>query len=169
LLLEITIKTSKLAGAADSGELVMSMELFVILATTHAPDVDAWNKSLATASVPVILETTDLARHTGFLPATLRDKKTGISFMQVSYSQLTEDYPAVATIKVEEPVVYTLGYGGDWLEAATAFYAASVLVSKYGGTSFEPQGGIVMDAQALLEAARQCEEEAQTRSDDDGH
>jgi hypothetical protein len=55
--------------------------------------------------------------------------------------------------------VYELGYGGDWLEAATAFYAASVLVSKYGGTAFEPQGGIVMDAKALLEAARQCEEE----------
>lgn len=137
----------------------MSMELFVILAATHAPDVDAWNKSLATASVPVSFETTDLSRHTGFLPATLRDKKTGISFMRVSYSELIVYYPAIGSIKVEKPVVYELGYGSDWLEAATAFYAASVLVSKYGGTAFEPQGGVVMDAKALLEAARQCEAE----------
>jgi hypothetical protein len=137
----------------------MSMELFVILAATRAPDVEAWNKSLATASVPVVFESTDLARHTGFLPATLRDKKTGISFMRVSYPELAAHYPPIAAIKVEKPIVYELGYGGDWLEAATAFYAASVLVSKYGGTAFEPQGGIVMDAEALLEAARQCEEE----------
>ena len=86
-------------------------------------------------------------------------RKTGISIMQVSCSELVEYYPAVAGIKVEKPVVYELGYGGDWLEAATAFYAASVLVSRYGGTAFEPQGGIVMDAEALLEAARQCEQE----------
>jgi hypothetical protein len=62
-------------------------------------------------------------------------------------------------MKVQQPIVYSLGYGGDLQEAATAFYAASVLVSKYGGPAFEPQGGIVMDANALLEAAEQCEAE----------
>ena len=89
--------------------------------------------------------------------------------MRGSYPGLVGYYPAIATIKVEKPVVYELGYSGDWLEAATVFYAASVLVSKYGGTAFEPQGGIVMDAEALLEAAKQCEEEARTRSDEDRH
>ena len=138
----------------------MSMELFVILAATNAPDVDALNKSLAAASVPVIFESADLSHHTGFLPAALRDKKTGIYFLRDSYPELAAHFPAVAALKVEKPVVYSLGYGGDWFEAATAFYSASVLVSKYGGTAFDPQGGIVMDAEALLEAARQCEAEA---------
>jgi hypothetical protein len=138
----------------------MSMELFVILAATQAPDIDAWNKALASASVPVSFVSADLSRHGGFLPATLKGQKTGLrSFSISSYSELVGDYPGAAAIKIQNPVVYELGYGGDWLEAATVFYSASVLVLKFGGTAFDPQGGMVMDAPALLEAAKQCEEE----------
>jgi hypothetical protein len=142
------------------GEPSMSMELFVILAATNAPDVDAWNKSLAAASVPVVFESADLTHHSGFLPATLRARKTGLFFLRDSYPELAAHYPAVAAINVQQPIVYSLGYGADLQEAATAFYAASVLVSRYGGTAFEPQGGIVMDARALLEAAEECEAQA---------
>ncbi|HVQ13558.1 MAG TPA: hypothetical protein VMS40_08205, partial [Vicinamibacterales bacterium] len=59
----------------------MSMELFVILAATQAPDVDAWNKALATASVPLSFMSVDLARHTGFLPAAFKGRDTGIYFL----------------------------------------------------------------------------------------
>jgi hypothetical protein len=137
----------------------MSMELFVILAATQAPDVEAWNKALAAASVPVSFVSADLSHHSGFLPATLKGEKTGLrSFSIASYSELVSYYPNVAAIKINNPVVYELGYAGDFLEAATVFYSASALVLKFGGTAFDPQGGIVMDAAALLEAAKQCEE-----------
>jgi hypothetical protein len=139
----------------------MSMELFVILAASQAPDVEAWNKALTADPVAVSLMSVDLARQSGFLPATLKGAKTGMrSFHVSSYSELVSYYPSVATIKVDNPVVYELGYGGDWLEAATVFYSAWALVAKFGGTAFDPQGGMVMDAAALIEAAKQCEEEA---------
>jgi hypothetical protein len=139
----------------------MSMELFVILAATQAPDVEAWNKALTAAPVAVSLMSVDLSRHSGFLPATLKGAKTGLRSFQISsYPELVSYYPSVAAIKVSNPVVYELGYGGDLLEAATVFYSAWALVSKFGGTAFDPQGGMVMDAAALVEAAKECEEMA---------
>jgi hypothetical protein len=134
----------------------MSMQLFVILAATHAPDAVAWNKALSDAHVAAQLESVDLTKHTGFLPVTVNGAKSGFYFLRESYPELAGHYPAVAALKIEKPVVYSLGYGGHFDECATVFYSASVLVSKFGGTAFEPQGGVIMNAKQLLQAADQC-------------
>jgi hypothetical protein len=137
------------------------MELFVILAAGHAPDAAAWNKALADARVPATLsQSVDLTKHTGFLPATVSGKRTGFYFLLESFPDLAAHSPAIAALKVEKPVVYSLGYGGDLNECAAVFYSASVLVEKFGGTAFEPQGGIVMGAQELVSAAKECQEMA---------
>ena len=135
------------------------MELFVILAAGQAPDAPAWNKALAEARTPAVLaQGIDLSKHTGFLPVTVGGTQTGFYFLLESFPELAAHYPAVATLKLEKPVVYSLGYGGDLNECAAVFYSASVLVEKFGGTAFEPQGGIVMGAKELLGAAKQCQE-----------
>jgi hypothetical protein len=134
------------------------MELFVILAASQAPDVPAWNRALEVAQVPVVLsEEIDLQRHTGFLPVTMNGKGTGFYFLLDSYAELASHFPAVAALKLERPVVYSLGYGGDLHECAAVFYSASALVARFGGTAFEPQGGVVMSAEDLLAAAKECE------------
>lgn len=138
----------------------MSMELFVILAASNAPDTDAWNRALAEAKVPARIEAADLTRHTGFLPVTVGGTQTGLRFLLESYSELAAHYPAVGTLKVDKPVVYSLGYGGDWNECAAVFYSASVLVARFGGTAFEPQGGIIMSPKDLLDAAGECQKDA---------
>jgi hypothetical protein len=137
------------------------MELFVILATAQAPDVLAWNAALAEARAPAVLEQhLDLSKHTGFLPVTVSGKRTGFYFLLESFSELASHHPAVAALKLEKPVVFSLGYGGDPNECAAAFYSASVLVEKFGGTAFEPQSGVVMEANDLRGAAKQCQEMA---------
>jgi hypothetical protein len=135
------------------------MELFVILAAGQAPDVSAWNKALVEAHTTAVLaQDIDLSKHTGFLPVAIGGKQTGFYFLLESFPELAAHYPAVAALKVEKPVVYSLGYGGDLNECAAVFYSASVLVEKFGGTAFEPQGGIVMGANELLAAAKVCQE-----------
>ena len=140
----------------------MSMELFVIFASGQAPAAAAWNRALADAHTPAaIAQDVDLSKHTGFLPVTLSGKQTGFEFLLESFSELAAHYPAIAKLKVGKPVVYSLGYGGDLNECAAVFYSASVLVEKFGGTAFEPQGGVVMATEDLLSAARECQEMAQ--------
>jgi hypothetical protein len=142
----------------------MSMELFVILAATRAPDTSSWNRALAEAKVPVhFVETVDLSRHTGFLPVTVTGAKSGFYFLRESYPELAALYPGVANLKLEKPVVYSLGYGGHFDECAAVFYSASVLVSTFGGLAFEPQGGITMNAEELLAAADECQKLAGAR------
>jgi hypothetical protein len=137
------------------------MELFVILAAGQAPDAAAWNKALVEAHTPAVLaQGIDLSKHTGFLPVTIGGKQAGFYFLLESFPELAAHYPAVAALKVERPVVYSLGYGGDLNECAAVFYSASVLVEKFGGTAFEPQGRIVMGVNELLGAAKECQEMA---------
>lgn len=135
----------------------MSMELFVILAAGSAPDVAAWNRALTQAHVPMSIDVADLPKHYGYLPVTLDGKKTGFrSFDLESSQELAEHYPAVAKLKVEQPVVFALGYG-DAFEGAAVFYSASVLVATFGGIAFEPQGSVIMNSEDLLNAAKECE------------
>jgi hypothetical protein len=136
----------------------MSMTLFVIFAAGHAPDAPAWNKALAEARTPAVLaQDIDLSKHTGFLPVTVGDKRTGFYFLVESFQGLAAHYPAVAALKVEKPMVYSLGYGGDLNECVAVFYSASALVAKFGGTAFDPQGGIVLGANELIAAAKECQ------------
>lgn len=73
--------------------------------------------------------------------------------------ELQKLYPMLAGVEVQEPVVYSLRYGGDFLECASAFYAASVLVSKFGGIAFAPEAGMFLTEAKLLEGAEACASE----------
>ena len=97
----------------------------MILAAGHAPDAPAWNKALSEARTPAALaQGIDLSKHTGFSPVTVGGKQTGFYFLLESFPELAAHYPAIAALKVEKPVVYSLGYGGDLNESCRSLLFA---------------------------------------------
>lgn len=134
----------------------MSMQLLVLFAMQDTPDIDDWKNALREQNVPVsITAEVDLESHTGFLPMRLENRDTGLYFQIEDYADLAASIPPLNEVSIEDPVVYTLGYGGSLEEGAVAFYSAFALTVTFNGVAFEPQGGGFMNADSLLEAATQ--------------
>jgi hypothetical protein len=135
----------------------MSVELLVVLAASKAPDWSSWNQALWEAHVPASLaRSVDLRRHEGFLPVRVQGRATGFYFLVESASDLAMQYPALATVPLIKPIVYSLSYGGRPEECAAAFLAASVLVSRFAGVVFDPQQGALLNLEQVNDGARQC-------------
>ena len=133
----------------------MSMELYLLFAMQDAPNLEEWNRALSERSIPVsITENVDLKTHSGFLPMRLEDKDTGLYSLIDDYADLAAHFPELKTTAIEEPVAYSLGYGGHMDEGAVVFYSAYALTVAFNGIAFEPQGGTILDADSLLEAAK---------------
>lgn len=134
----------------------MPVELLVILATSKAPDWSSWNQALWEARVPASLaRSVDLQRHNGFLPVRVQGRATGFYFMVESASDLAVQYPALASVPLTKPIVYSLSYGRPE-ECAAAFLSASVLVSRFQGIVFDPQQGLMLSLDQVNDGARQC-------------
>lgn len=135
----------------------MSIELLVVLAASKAPDWTNWNQALFDAHVPASLaRSVDLRRHTGFLPVRVEGRATGFYFLAEAASEVTPLYPALATLPLREPIVYSLSFGGRPDECAAAFLSASVLVSRFEGVAFDPQAGAVMSLEQVKDGAKRC-------------
>jgi hypothetical protein len=135
----------------------MSMELFVIFALSKSPTFDLWQSELEASRSPAqFAQKVDLQQHSGFLPMKVQGRDSGFFFLRESYSDLAAHYPPLRQLKQEDPVVYALGYGGNFDECASAFYSAAALVSMSDGKAFEPQGGVFMSKEELVEAASRC-------------
>jgi hypothetical protein len=142
----------------------MSMELYLLFAMQDAPNRDEWNRALSERSIPVLITVdADLRTHSGFLPMRLESKDTGLYFLIDDYAELAAQFPPIKEVSIENPVVYSLGFGGHLDEAAVVFYSAYVLSVAFNGIAFEPQGGTLMDAELLLESARHVHEMAGTQ------
>lgn len=134
----------------------MPVELLVVLATSKAPDWSSWNQALWEARVPASLaRSVDLQRHNGFLPVRVQGRATGFYFMVESASDLAVQYPALASVPLTKPIVYSLSYGRPE-ECAAAFLSASVLVSRFQGIVFDPQQGLMLSLDQVNDGARQC-------------
>ena len=134
----------------------MSMELFVLFAVGDAPNIQEWNDALSQRNIPVtVAEQVDLDSHTGFLPMRLEDNDTGLYFLIVDYDDLAAGVPPLKEVPIADPVVYSLGFGGHMAEGAVVFYSASVMAAEFNGIVFETQGGVFMNSDELLEAAKQ--------------
>jgi hypothetical protein len=133
----------------------MSMELYVLFAMQDAPSLDDWKRALSEHSIPVsITEEVDLRTHSGFLPMRLEDTDTGLYFLVDDYSDLAAHFPQLTNVSIEDPVVYSLGFGGHQDEGAVVFYSAYALAVAFNGIAFESQGGTFVNAESLLEAAK---------------
>lgn len=134
----------------------MSMELFVLFAVGDAPDLLEWKEALSERNIPVsITEEIDLSTHSGFLPMRLEDEDTGLYFLIEDFEGLAANIPHLKEVSIDNPVVYSLGFGGHMAEGAVVFYSASALTAEFNGMAFETQGGVFMNADELLEAAKQ--------------
>lgn len=135
----------------------MPVELLVVLAASKAPDWSSWNQALWEAHVPASLaRSVDLQRHSGFLPVRVQGRATGFYFLVESATDLAVQYPALATVPVVKPVVYSLSYGGRPEECAAVFLSASILVSRFDGIAFDPQQGALLSLEQVNDGARQC-------------
>ena len=135
----------------------MSVELLVVLAASKAPDWSSWNQALWEARVPASLaRSVDLQHHNGYLPVRLQGRATGFYFLVEAASDAALQYPALASVPVIKPVVYSLSYGAHPDECAAAFLSASVLVSRFQGVVFDPQQGVLLSLDQVNEGARQC-------------
>ena len=139
----------------------MSMELFVLFAVGDAPDFQEWKRALSERNIPVsITEEVDLRTHSGFLPMRLDNEDTGLYFLIEDFEDLAANNPPLKEVLIDDPVVYSLGFGGNMAEGAVVFYSASALTAEFKGMAFETQGGAFMNADELLEAAKQLHQMA---------
>ena len=123
----------------------MSMELLIFFALGDAPDLQEWKNALAERNIPVsITEQVDLSTFSGFLPMRLEN----------DFEDLAANIPALKNISINKPVVYSLSYGGHMAEGAVVFYSASALTAEFNGVAFDAEGGVFMNADELLEAAK---------------
>jgi hypothetical protein len=135
----------------------VSVELLVVLAASKAPDWSSWNQALWEARVPASLaRSVDLQHHNGYLPVRVQGRATGFYFLVEAASDAALQYPALASVPVIKPVVYSLSYGAHPEECAAAFLSASVLVSRFQGVVFDPQQGVLLSLEQVNDGARQC-------------
>jgi hypothetical protein len=98
----------------------------------------------------------------------LDKKDTGIYFLIDDYADIAARFPSLKQAPMQDPVVYSLGFGGRLDEAAAVFYSAYALTVAFNGIALETQGGTLADADTLLEHARLFHEMAAIRILEDG-
>jgi hypothetical protein len=142
-------------------EYLMSMELLVVFALSKTPSFERWEAELASSRSAVqFAEKIDLQKHSGFAPMSVQGRASGVYFLREDYAELAAKYKALASLSIENPSVYSLGYGGQFDECASAFYSAAALVRTTGGYALEPQGNNLMTEPELTAAAQSCLEMA---------
>lgn len=115
----------------------MSLALFVILAADRAPTAPLWQSALKEYNIPLQFAEGNDLRIGGVFPLRLRGREASFQFFIESYTELKSECPELSKVTLPSPVVYSLVYQ-DFPEGASAFYAASVLVARFGGVAFEP-------------------------------
>jgi hypothetical protein len=83
-------------------------------------------------------------------------RSSGFYFLRESYPELARLHKPIANLRLDDPVVYALGFGGHADECIAASLSAVALVSKFNGVAFDPQGGALVTAQQLREGADRC-------------
>ncbi|WKE64796.1 hypothetical protein PVT67_14150 [Gallaecimonas kandeliae] len=128
----------------------MSMELFVIMALKDMPNTDQMNALAVKESLPIIFNAhVDMKKHTGYLPAVLNGKKSGVETYVSDYGAVSADFPDFDSGKYESPVVVTFRWGGDFSEMTVAMAMAYLLSENFSATTFEPQGGTFLNTEDL--------------------
>lgn len=139
----------------------MSLELVLVFALAAPPSAESLQSALDRKSVPIRLsQSGDLQKHTGFLPLTYETKPTGFYVAQLTYKELTSDYPQAKIPSGAAKSVISLGFGGHFLECASVFRVASVLVSEFGARAFGTESGNYMSLEDIDNTAAACHAES---------
>jgi hypothetical protein len=139
----------------------MSLELILVFALTAPPSTNSVQAALDRHGIPIrFSQTDDLQKHTGFLPLNYASKKTGFYVTHQTYEQLLSDYPEAKLSTGVGKSVISLGWGGNFLECASVFQVASVLVSEFGAQAFDAESDSYMPIGYINSAASDCYEKS---------
>ena len=131
----------------------MSMSLFVVLALSVDPSTEELNEySKINGHNIEYTHQTRLSEISGFFPAKLNNQDAGVEVYSFPASELPSILKPLVDEDYNDGIVFQLRFGGNLIEAKTAFTTAIVLNSKYGGISVEDQSGSVMTIEQLIQA-----------------
>lgn len=139
----------------------MSLELILVFALTAPPSTDSLQAALVRHSIPIQLsQVHELQIHKGFLPLDYEAKKTGFYVTQLTYNELLSDYPEAKLATDAGKAVISLEFGGHFLECASVFQIASVLVSEFGANAFDTESLSYLSLEGISSNASACYEES---------
>ncbi len=135
----------------------MALELVLVFALGSPPSASALQSALDRQGIPVhVSSSSDLRKHTGFLPLEYETRKTGFYVNQLTYEGLIADYPQAKVPSRAAKAVLSLGWGADFLECASVFQVASVLVSEFGADAFDTESATYIALKGVKEGAAAC-------------
>lgn len=139
----------------------MSLELVLVFALATPPSAGSLQSALDRKGIPIhVSQYDDLQKHTGFLPLDYEAKKTGFYVTQLTYKELTSDYPEAKLPSDAASFVISLGWGGNFLECASVFQVASILVSEFGAQAFDTESANYVTLKDLKNGAAACYDES---------
>lgn len=139
----------------------MSLELILVFALTAPPSTDSLQAALVHHGIPIQLsQAHELQKHKGFLPLDYESKRTGFYVTQLTYNELLSDYPEAKLATDAGKSVISLEFGGHFLECASVFQVASVLVSEFGANAFDTESLSYMSLEDISSNASACYEES---------
>jgi hypothetical protein len=132
----------------------MSMNLMVLLPADQSPTIEAWQRALTEPSLPVRFSSLpDLTRSVGCIPVSLRGQPSCFYFFHESYAEACTHYPLLASVKLQQPVIYSLQYGGDFWKPRASLTQPLCWSLGSVGVAFDPQGAIFVSEEQLLDGA----------------
>ncbi len=142
----------------------MSLELVLVFALASPPSATALQAALDRQSIPVHISSgNDLHRHTGFLPLEYEARTTGFYVNHSTYEDLVSDYPQARIAGQAANAVVSLAWGADFLECASAFQVATVLVSEFGAKAFDTESARYISLKDVKAGAVDCYEMSKKR------
>jgi hypothetical protein len=133
----------------------MSVELHIFLRDETVPNREGWVQAIDSLGFPVALDPMlDVRTHTGFLPVTYSDKKTGFEFQLEPAVDILSTYPGIAAQVGDRDKCASFRWGGDLDELAAAISCAAALTLVADGIYYYPNDGILYGADEAVAATR---------------
>jgi hypothetical protein len=131
----------------------MSMGLYVVLALATAPSSDEINSAAKELNIPIEISAAELTSHSGFLPVKVAGNDSGVQTFIYPATEAKGSIPENEKIDISNSIVFEFRWGGNFKEAAAAFYTAQVLTMKYKGVAFDPESGIFLGPEQIAQGA----------------
>ena len=139
----------------------MSLELVLVFALATPPSAGSLQSALDRKGIPIrVSQSGDLQKHTGFFPLDYEARKTGFYVTQLTYKELTSDYPQAKIPSDAAGSAISLGWSGNFLECASVFQVASILVFEFGAQAFDTESASYVPLKEISNSAAACYEES---------
>jgi hypothetical protein len=129
----------------------MSISQSVAFKRTKLPTTAAISDAARSLGFDLVIDETDLAKHTGFLPAQLNGAAAGFEWMLDN----PDDYGEIGIDFGDRDCVACLVTHSDEAECQSAMIAAAVILSLTGGIYFDDYDNVETSPDRLLSEVRE--------------